>query len=444
MAGLALASAAAALTLIALATVMPAPSGLPVALKSELADGPVTTVRQSEENIIGSLGVEPSQKSTTAGMLADPDLVADGEMPAAEPASEKTESAADATEYKATSAAADLDKYFDNLPVHDVTPDHLSEGSQKVVTRQGQLEAPVASPEDARFNNEPDSATEWEDKMKNLDEAVHLYNTQGDAALEAAVKEGLTKEPYEPGELDDAVPQELTRRLASPTGNQMGGIDGLRAVQYKKLVENIQGSLVKERQIMAKLSRYVAAKKAEQAAAVNGDSEQGDSATESAKTAINKYDDKTLDFNAAGSSYYDEYSNFNPPISGEPKTIPYHGVDEEEPQQGADAGKSTVGLSADKTPSQLGFIGGAGVEGGQGNSDSIYGSHDDHSTYGVSGTGWQVKMACVFVALTLRGFRPFVQRHASARQMHEGRRHDYDLVAGPGQRRGTWRLVEPR
>jgi hypothetical protein len=39
--------------------------------------------------------------------------------------------------------------------------------------------------------------------------------------------------------------------------------------------------------------------------------------------------------------------------------------------------------------SQLGFIGGAGVEGGQGNSDSIYGSHDDHSTYGRSGSGWQ-------------------------------------------------------
>ena len=38
---------------------------------------------------------------------------------------------------------------------------------------------------------------------------------------------------------------------------------------------------------------------------------------------------------------------------------------------------------------QLGFIGGAGVEGGQGNSDSIYGSHDDHSTYGRSGSGWQ-------------------------------------------------------
>jgi hypothetical protein len=39
--------------------------------------------------------------------------------------------------------------------------------------------------------------------------------------------------------------------------------------------------------------------------------------------------------------------------------------------------------------SQLGFLGGAGVEGGQGNSDSIYGSHDDHSTYGRSGSGWQ-------------------------------------------------------
>jgi len=38
---------------------------------------------------------------------------------------------------------------------------------------------------------------------------------------------------------------------------------------------------------------------------------------------------------------------------------------------------------------QLGFMGGAGVEGGQGNSDSIYGSHDDHSTFGVAGGGWQ-------------------------------------------------------
>ena len=39
--------------------------------------------------------------------------------------------------------------------------------------------------------------------------------------------------------------------------------------------------------------------------------------------------------------------------------------------------------------SKLGFIGGAGIEGGQGNADSIYGSHDDHSTYGVLGSGWQ-------------------------------------------------------
>ena len=39
--------------------------------------------------------------------------------------------------------------------------------------------------------------------------------------------------------------------------------------------------------------------------------------------------------------------------------------------------------------SKLGFIGGSGIEGGQGNADSIYGSHDDHSTYGVAGSGWQ-------------------------------------------------------
>jgi len=404
---------AAALALVALAA-FPAHSGLPAVLESELADGPVTTVRQSEENIIGSLGMEPPSKSTTAGMLADPDLVADDETPASEPANEEEESAADAKEYasswkggrtnfnKANSAAADLDNYFDNLPVHDVTPDHLPKGSREVVTRQGQRAVHAgSSSEEARFNNEPDSATEWEDKMKNLDEAVHLYNTKGDAALEQAVKAGLTKEPYVAGELRDEVPQEITRRMTTSTGNKLGGIDGLRAVQYKKLVDKIQGSIATERQIMAKLDRDVAARKAEQAAAGGGD-QQADAASEQgvaglAKAAIDKYNDKTLDFNPAGSSYYDEYSNFNPPISGEPKTTPYHGADEEEPQQAADNGKSTVGLGAgkaQKAPSQLGFIGGAGVEGGQGNSDSIYGSHDDHSTYGIFGTGWQVGSVC--------------------------------------------------
>lgn len=43
----------------------------------------------------------------------------------------------------------------------------------------------------------------------------------------------------------------------------------------------------------------------------------------------------------------------------------------------------------DASTSKLGFIGGSGIEGGQGNADSIYGSHDDHSTYGVAGSGWQ-------------------------------------------------------
>mmetsp|Transcript_13822 Transcript_13822/g.47833 ORF Transcript_13822/g.47833 Transcript_13822/m.47833 type:complete len:80 (-) Transcript_13822:59-298(-) len=36
----------------------------------------------------------------------------------------------------------------------------------------------------------------------------------------------------------------------------------------------------------------------------------------------------------------------------------------------------------------LGFLGGAGINGGQGNSDSIYGSSDDHDMFGVSGPGW--------------------------------------------------------
>ena len=54
-----------------------------------------------------------------------------------------------------------------------------------------------------------------------------------------------------------------------------------------------------------------------------------------------------------------------------------------------DKASGRCGCVAPQPNAQLGFMGGAGIEGGQGNSDSIYGSHDDHSTYGVSGTGWQ-------------------------------------------------------
>eukprot|EP00290_Baffinella_frigidus_P021605 CAMPEP_0180251682 /NCGR_PEP_ID=MMETSP0987-20121128/38570_1 /TAXON_ID=697907 /ORGANISM="non described non described, Strain CCMP2293" /LENGTH=68 /DNA_ID=CAMNT_0022220245 /DNA_START=20 /DNA_END=226 /DNA_ORIENTATION=- len=39
--------------------------------------------------------------------------------------------------------------------------------------------------------------------------------------------------------------------------------------------------------------------------------------------------------------------------------------------------------------SMLSFIGGAGVEGGQGNSDCIFTTCDDHDTYGVLGSGDQ-------------------------------------------------------
>jgi hypothetical protein len=39
-------------------------------------------------------------------------------------------------------------------------------------------------------------------------------------------------------------------------------------------------------------------------------------------------------------------------------------------------------------PGQLSFIGSVGVEGGQNNADFIFGSHDDHSEFGVNGNGW--------------------------------------------------------
>jgi len=54
-----------------------------------------------------------------------------------------------------------------------------------------------------------------------------------------------------------------------------------------------------------------------------------------------------------------------------------------------DAPYDAYAVDPSTSTSKLGFIGGSGIEGGQGNSDSIYGSHDDHSTYGVSGSGWQ-------------------------------------------------------
>ena len=410
---LAVAALAVAMALVAVRT---APVlARPAELQSELAAGPVATVHQSEENIIGSLGVEPaSERATDGGLLARPDLVADGETAVSEPANAEQEAAADAAEYsdageeregvvprkaasdggrvnfnKAASAADDLDHYFDNLPVHDVTPDHLPKGSREVVTRGGERALPgarvgaAAAAAEARFNNEPNSGAEWEDKMNNLEEAIHLFHTKGDAALEAAVNAGLTKEPYVPGEraagptLEErdleqqgAIPSGLVGRMATSTGNKISGLDGLRVVQYKKLVDSIKGSISKEQQIMAKLRKDVAARKAEQGAA----------AGEGGKAAVAKYDDKKLDLNPPESSYYDEFSNFNPPISGEPQKTPYHGAEVAEPEQAADKASK---------PAQLGFIGGAGIEGGQGNADSIYGSHDDHDTYGVLGSGWQ-------------------------------------------------------
>jgi hypothetical protein len=409
---LAVGALAVALTLVAVRTT-PAVAR-PAELRSELADGPVSTVRESEENVIGSLGMEPANKlATDGGLLANPDLVADGETAAREPASAEQEAAADAQEYadageeregvvpgkagegawdtrdsgrvnfnKAASAEADLDHYFDNLPVKDVTPDHLPKGSREGVKRSGEgASARAGSAAEARFNQEQNSGEEWQDKMNNLEEAIHLYDTKGDAALEAAVQAGLTKQPYVPGELADgeleqqgAIPSGLAGRMVTSTGNKISGIDGLRSVQYRKLVDSIKASISKEKQIMAKLRSDVSAKKAEQEAAGEG----GKPAA-----AVAKYNDKTLDMNpGVPGSYYDEYSNLNPPISGEPQKVPYHGAEGEEPEQAAD---KAVNLK----PSQLGFIGGAGIEGGQGNSDSIYGSHDDHDTYGVQGSGWQ-------------------------------------------------------
>ena len=385
-----------------------APQLRPAALRqSELADGPVATVAQNEENIVGSLGVVPSaaaRRTADGGLLASPDLTANGEVPAAPVSSVAhadrqhgtglSNSRGRGTDYAhAASAGAELDSYFDSLPVHDVTPDHLPEDSQS-----------AAAAKAARFDNEPSPAEEWDDKLKNLEVAKKIVTTRGDAALEAAVKDGLARAPVgaESAHRELAaprdVPREIISRMTTATGNRISGVDGLRAAQYKKLVGTVVSGVAKERQIMARLARDIAARKNKETAA------EASPAQTDATAEVKKYDDKYLDLNAPGAPH-DEFSDFNAPISGEPDVTPYHGANDEEALQESNAGDVDKGddakaaavddaevavAPAGKAPTQKkGFIGGAGIEGGQGNADSIYGSHDDHDTYGVLGSGWQ-------------------------------------------------------
>ena len=385
-----------------------APQLRPAALRqSELADGPVATVAQNEENIVGSLGVVPSaaaRRTADGGLLASPDLTANGEVPAAPVSSVAhadrqhgtglSNSRGRGTDYAhAASAGAELDSYFDSLPVHDVTPDHLPEDSQS-----------AAAAKAARFDNEPSPAEEWDDKLKNLEVAKKIVTTRGDAALEAAVKDGLARAPVgaESAHRELAaprdVPREIISRMTTATGNRISGVDGLRAAQYKKLVGTVVSGVAKERQIMARLARDIAARKNKETAA------EASPAKTDATAEVKKYDDKYLDLNAPGAPH-DEFSDFNAPISGEPDVTPYHGANDEEALQVSNAGDVDKGddakaaavddaevavAPAGKAPTQKkGFIGGAGIEGGQGNADSIYGSHDDHDTYGVLGSGWQ-------------------------------------------------------
>ena len=385
-----------------------APQLRPAALRqSELADGPVATVAQNEENIVGSLGVVPSaaaRRTADGGLLASPDLTANGEVPAApvslvahadrQHGTGLSNSRGRGTDYAhAASAGAELDSYFDSLPVHDVSPDHLPEDSQS-----------AAAAEAARFDNEPSPAEEWDDKLKNLEVAKKIVTTRGDAALEAAVKDGLARAPVgaESAHRELAaprdVPREIISRMTTATGNRISGVDGLRAAQYKKLVGTVVSGVAKERQIMARLARDIAARKNKETAA------EASPAQTDATAEVKKYDDKYLDLNAPGAPH-DEFSDFNAPISGEPDVTPYHGANDEEALQESNAGDVDKGddakaaavddaevavVPAGKAPTQKkGFIGGAGIEGGQGNADSIYGSHDDHDTYGVLGSGWQ-------------------------------------------------------
>jgi hypothetical protein len=69
-------------------------------------------------------------------------------------------------------------------------------------------------------------------------------------------------------------------------------------------------------------------------------------------------------------------------------------VEQDLNQDTALMGQSQVamGHAPTKLPTARGqqlAVGGVDIEGGQGESDSIFGSHDDHSTYGVAGSGWQ-------------------------------------------------------
>eukprot|EP00961_Rhodomonas_salina_P095011 1278215-Rhodomonas_salina.1 len=268
-------------------------------------NGALARVSHSDQaNLAGALGAAPAEDIiNTQGVLAAPSSAKKG-----------------VDYHNGNSAISELDSYFDNLPTHDVTADHAAP-HQQLTQPSGAV--PAVHLAAGGFKQARNGQEEWNNKLANMKEAVRLFKTKGDKALEDAVSMGLTQHPVEKGaslqqsraDISDA------ESIIAQAGKQ-GGVDGYRAKEYTKQVTNLKTGMAAEEQTMQRLNAELAARTRE----LDAEQQEKSAATAQTKEAaeekksVEKQNDGALNFNPESTHWkYDEFSDFNPPASGAPK-----------------------------------------------------------------------------------------------------------------------------
>ena len=210
-----------------------------------------------DENVVGSLGVQADDSEAVMGSLGGSkfassrdDVNVDGVLGSA--------TAVSSGSHSAKSMKMEMNSFFDNLPTHDVQADHAAVQADHAAALHAAVSvAPVPASRWGRLDN---ANNEWEDKMKNMEAAVKIAQTKGDAALEEAIQNGLTQPGGESTlQGKPALHQSdgMSRHLAH-AASKLGGVDGARAKHMVQEVSGLRSSLAKEHSIMARLKAEVA------------------------------------------------------------------------------------------------------------------------------------------------------------------------------------------
>lgn len=211
-----------------------------------------------DENVLGSLGVQPDDSEAVVGSLGGStfastrdDVNVDGVLGSATAVA--SDPALSSEPHSAKAMKLQMNSFFDNLPTHNVQADHAA---------QADLHAAVSvAPVPSSLWGRLDSAdSEWEDKMKNMEAAVKIATTKGDAALEEAIQNGLTQPGGErtlQGKTALRQSDGMAKQLAH-AASKLGGVDGSRAKHMVQEVSGLRSSLAKEHSIMARLKAEVA------------------------------------------------------------------------------------------------------------------------------------------------------------------------------------------